>query len=95
MLSGAVTCGLSAGLFWASADAVALGYFESGKRRRCMKIWLWFRTGGPALGGAMVLALNNDAGARTKGKVGYRLDVSRLHRLAVPGCTHRAFTLSA
>lgn len=37
-----------------------------------MNIWLWFRTGGPLLGGAIVLALNNDANAKTKGKVGYQ-----------------------
>lgn len=37
-----------------------------------MNIWLWFRTGGPLLGGAIVLALNNDANAKMKGKVGYQ-----------------------
>ncbi|KAH9905893.1 MFS general substrate transporter [Xylariomycetidae sp. FL2044] len=72
VLVGAVTCGLSAGLFWASEGAIALGYPEPGKRARYMNIWLWFRTGGPLLGGAIVLALNHDAGARAKGKVGYQ-----------------------
>jgi hypothetical protein len=36
-----------------------------------MNIWLWFRTGGPMIGGAIVLAMNNDASAKKKGKVGY------------------------
>lgn len=37
-----------------------------------MNIWLWFRTGGPLVGGAVVLGLNNDAAAAKKGKVGYQ-----------------------
>lgn len=71
VLVGAVACGFSAGLFWASEGAIALGYPEPGKRGRYMNIWLWFRTGGPLVGGAIVLALNNDAAAKAKGKVGY------------------------
>ncbi|KAF7514503.1 hypothetical protein G7054_g15258 [Neopestalotiopsis clavispora] len=70
VLVGAVTCGFSAGLFWASEGAVALGYPEPGKRGRYMNIWLLFRTGGPLLGGAIVLALNHSAGQKAKGKVG-------------------------
>ncbi|KAI0598377.1 major facilitator superfamily domain-containing protein [Biscogniauxia sp. FL1348] len=69
VLVGAVACGLSAGLFWATEGAVALGYPEPGKRGRYMNIWLWFRTGGPLVGGAIVLGLNNDANAKAKGKV--------------------------
>ena len=38
-----------------------------------MNIWLWFRTGGPLVGGAIVLALNNNAAAKKKGKVGYQV----------------------
>ncbi|KAI1370829.1 MFS general substrate transporter [Hypoxylon crocopeplum] len=72
VLVGAVACGLSAGLFWASEGAIALGYPEPGKRGRYLNIWLWFRTGGPIVGGAIVLALNNDAHAKAKGKVGYQ-----------------------
>ncbi|KAI3390682.1 hypothetical protein diail_8878 [Diaporthe ilicicola] len=34
-----------------------------------MNIWSWFRNGGPLLGGAIVLALNNNAAAKKKGKV--------------------------
>ncbi|ETS78687.1 hypothetical protein PFICI_08540 [Pestalotiopsis fici W106-1] len=70
VLVGAVTCGFSAGLFWASEGAVALGYPEPGKRGRYMNIWLLFRTGGPLLGGAIVLGLNHSAGQKAKGKVG-------------------------
>ncbi|KAI9152045.1 Notoamide biosynthesis cluster protein O' [Paramyrothecium foliicola] len=69
VLVGAAACGISAGLFWASEGAVALGYPEPGKRGKYMNIWLWFRTGGPLVGGAIVLALNNDAAAKKKGKV--------------------------
>ncbi|KAI9045294.1 MFS general substrate transporter [Aspergillus affinis] len=58
------------GLFWASEGAVALGYPEPGKRGRYMNIWLWFRTGGPLVGGAILLALNHSADAKSKGKVG-------------------------
>ncbi|KAL6711736.1 hypothetical protein ACN47E_004670 [Coniothyrium glycines] len=72
VLVGAVACGISAGLFWVSEGAVALGYPEPGKRGKYMNIWLWFRTGGPLVGGAIVLALNNDAAAKKKGKVGYQ-----------------------
>lgn len=71
VLVGAVACGISAGLFWASEGAIALGYPEPGKRGRYMNIWLIFRTGGPLLGGAIVLAMNNDAESKVKGKVGY------------------------
>lgn len=58
VLVGAVFCGVSAGLFWASEGACALGYPEPEKRGKYMNIWLWFRTGGPLVGGAIVLALN-------------------------------------
>ncbi|PLB41053.1 major facilitator superfamily domain-containing protein [Aspergillus candidus] len=70
VLVGSAACGLSAGLFWASEGAVALGYPEPSKRGRYMNIWLWFRTGGPLLGGAIVLGLNNDTDSKSKGKIG-------------------------
>ncbi|KAJ5966290.1 hypothetical protein N7481_013004 [Penicillium waksmanii] len=70
VLVGAVACGLSAGLFWASEGAVALGYPEPAKRGQYMNIWLWFRTGGPLLGSAIVLGLNHSAASKSKGKVG-------------------------
>lgn len=69
VLVGAAACGISAGLFWASEGAVALGYPEPTKRGRYMNIWLWFRVGGPLVGGAIVLALNHSAAAKKKGKV--------------------------
>ncbi|KAH8912917.1 MFS general substrate transporter [Coniochaeta sp. PMI_546] len=69
VLVGAVTCGVSAGLFWASEGTVALGYPEPGKRGKYMNIWLWFRTGGPLIGGAIVLGLNHSGSAKTKGKI--------------------------
>ncbi|KAF7881990.1 uncharacterized protein EAF01_011770 [Botrytis porri] len=71
VLVGAVTCGISAGLFWASEGAVALGYPEPAKRGKYMNIWLWFRTGGPLVGGAIVLGLNHASNQKKKGKVGY------------------------
>ncbi|KAI1300041.1 MFS general substrate transporter [Xylaria venustula] len=86
VLFGAVTCGFSAGLFWASEGAVALGYPEPGKRGRYLNIWLWFRTGGPLVGGAIVLALNHDENAKKKGKVSYEtyLAFTALQTLAAP-----------
>lgn len=69
VLVGAALCGISAGLFWAAEGAVAIGYPEASKRGRYLNIWLWFRTGGPLLGGLVVLILNNDASAKRKGKV--------------------------
>ncbi|KAI1505115.1 major facilitator superfamily domain-containing protein [Biscogniauxia marginata] len=71
VLVGAVACGFSAGLFWATEGAIALGYPEPEKRGRYMNIWLWFRTGGPLVGGAIVLGLNNSSSSKAKGKVGY------------------------
>ncbi|KAJ5238829.1 hypothetical protein N7468_003448 [Penicillium chermesinum] len=70
VLVGAVACGLSAGLFWASEGAVALGYPEPGKRGAYLNIWLWFRTGGPLLGSAIVLGLNHSSVSAAKGKIG-------------------------
>jgi MFS family permease len=66
---GAVACGISAGLFWASEGTVALGYPEPSKRGKYMNIWLWFRTGGPLMGGAIVLGLNHSATQKKKGKI--------------------------
>ncbi|KAK5119378.1 hypothetical protein LTR85_007734 [Meristemomyces frigidus] len=86
VLFGAVTCGLSAGLFWASEGAIALGYPEPEKRGRYMNIWLYFRTAGPLVGGAVVLALNHSAGAKKKGhvKVNTYLIFIALQCLSVP-----------
>ncbi|RMD42342.1 hypothetical protein DV735_g2795, partial [Chaetothyriales sp. CBS 134920] len=73
VLVGAVACGISAGLFWASEGAVALGYPEPSKKGLYMNIWLWFRVAGPVVGGAIVLGLNHSAGLKKKGKVGYQV----------------------
>ncbi|KAJ5198590.1 uncharacterized protein N7498_007707 [Penicillium cinerascens] len=86
VLVGAVACGLSAGLFWASEGAVALGYPEPFKRGQYMNIWLWFRTGGPLLGSAIVLGLNHSGSSKNRGKLGsetYLIFVA-LQCLAVP-----------
>ncbi|KAL2001139.1 hypothetical protein VTN02DRAFT_2185 [Thermoascus thermophilus] len=72
VLLGSVACGISAGLFWASEGAIAMGYPEPSKRGKYMNIWLWFRTGGPLVGGAIVLGLNHSAEAAKKGSVGYQ-----------------------
>lgn len=70
VLVGAVACGISAGLFWASEGAIALGYPEPSKRGGCMNIWVWLRTLGPTVGGAIVLGLDHkDSG---KGSVGWQ-----------------------
>jgi MFS family permease len=86
VLVGAVACGFSAGLFWASEGAIALGYPEPEKRGKYMNIWLWFRTGGPLVGGAIVLALNNSEAKKVKGSVGYQtyLVFVALQCLSVP-----------
>ncbi|TFB02848.1 hypothetical protein CCMA1212_005587 [Trichoderma ghanense] len=69
VLVGAVACGISAGLFWASEGAIALGYPEPTKRAKYLNIWVWFRTLGPIVGGAIVLGLN--VKTSRKGSVGY------------------------
>ncbi|KAG8925701.1 hypothetical protein FRC02_009472 [Tulasnella sp. 418] len=69
VLVGATTCGLSAGLFWASEGAIILGYPEPTKRGRYLSIWVAFRNAGPIVGGIINLALNYHR--KTAGKVGY------------------------
>ncbi|KAK7687853.1 hypothetical protein QCA50_009072 [Cerrena zonata] len=64
VLVGAAIDGISAGLFWASEAAVAVGYPEPAKRGKYLNIWVWWRTLGPIVGGAIVLALNNKQGQR-------------------------------
>ncbi|EED17136.1 conserved hypothetical protein [Talaromyces stipitatus ATCC 10500] len=58
VLFGSATCGISAGLFWASEGAIAIGYPEPAKRARYLNIWVWWRTLGPLVGDSIVLALN-------------------------------------
>ncbi|KAG2174236.1 hypothetical protein INT43_004257 [Umbelopsis isabellina] len=71
VLFGACTCGISAGLFWSSEGAVALGYARPEKKGKYLNIWLCYRTLGPLIGGAIVLGLNNSPDSKGKGKVGY------------------------
>ncbi|GAA6038827.1 hypothetical protein JCM8097_002915 [Rhodosporidiobolus ruineniae] len=66
---GSVTCGLSAGLFWAVEGAIILGYPEPHKRGRYLALWLGFRNAGQIVGGIISLALNaktNKAGSISK-----------------------------
>lgn len=81
---GAVTCGLSAGLFWASEGAIALGYPEPEKRGKYMNIWLYFRTAGPLVGGAIVLALNHSISKKGHVDVSTYLVFVALQCLSVP-----------
>ncbi|KAH8810702.1 major facilitator superfamily domain-containing protein [Xylogone sp. PMI_703] len=69
VLFGAVTCGLSASMLWASEAAIALGYPEHKKRGRYVGIWLGIRGCGSLIGGAINLALN--VKDTKTGKVGY------------------------
>ncbi|KAL1850008.1 hypothetical protein Plec18170_007105 [Paecilomyces lecythidis] len=69
VLVGSVACGISAGLFWASEGAIAIGYPEPSKRARYLNIWVWWRTMGPIIGNAIVLGLNIKA--KGEGSVGY------------------------
>ncbi|KAK4493933.1 hypothetical protein PRZ48_015119 [Zasmidium cellare] len=84
VLFGAVTCGLSAGLFWASEGAIALGYPEPEKRGKYMNIWLWFRTAGPLVGGAIVLALNHNLSKKGHVDVSTYLVFVALQCLSIP-----------
>ncbi|KAL8278101.1 hypothetical protein RQP46_009561 [Phenoliferia psychrophenolica] len=58
VLFGAVTCGLSAGLFWGVEGAVILGYPEPEKRGKYLAYWLGWRNAGSVLGGAILLGIN-------------------------------------
>ncbi|ORX51545.1 MFS general substrate transporter [Hesseltinella vesiculosa] len=71
VLLGAALCGISAGLFWNTEGAIALGYSRPEKRGKYLNIWLIFRTLGPLVGGAIVLALNHSEAEKASGKVGY------------------------
>ena len=61
VLVGSAACGISAGLFWASEGAIAIGYPEPSKRARYLNIWVWWRTLGPLIGDSIVLGLNINA----------------------------------
>ncbi|GAA5834699.1 hypothetical protein JCM11251_003636 [Rhodosporidiobolus azoricus] len=70
VLVGATTCGLSAGLFWASEAAIMVAYPEQHLRGRYLSLWLAYRNSGSILGGAINLAFNA-TGNRT-GKLDWR-----------------------
>ncbi|KAI8072301.1 major facilitator superfamily domain-containing protein [Gongronella butleri] len=72
VLFGAATCGISAGLFWSIEGAIALGYSRPEKRGKYLNVWLIFRTLGPLVGGAIVLALNSSDSQKASGKIGYQ-----------------------
>ncbi|ESK90781.1 duf895 domain membrane protein [Moniliophthora roreri MCA 2997] len=84
VLVGAAIDGISAGLFWASEAAVAVGYPEPSKRGKYLNIWVWWRTLGPIVGGAIVLALNNKDGQRGHVSTNTYLIFIALQCLSVP-----------
>ncbi|EAU32696.1 predicted protein [Aspergillus terreus NIH2624] len=74
VLVGAVACGLSAGLFWASEGAVALGYPEPGKKGKYMKCDITledFHSSNANLGQHLALVSHGSENAKSRGKVGY------------------------
>lgn len=58
IILGAALCGISAGTFWSTEGAIALGYPERLKQARYISYWLMFRVLGQLLGGIINLALN-------------------------------------
>lgn len=84
VLVGSAACGISAGLFWASEGAIAIGYPEPSKRARYLNIWVWWRTLGPLIGDSIVLGLNiNAAGIGSVSYATYLVFIV-LQCLAVP-----------
>ncbi|KUL85768.1 hypothetical protein ZTR_08488 [Talaromyces verruculosus] len=84
VLVGSAACGISAGLFWASEGAIAIGYPEPSKRARYLNIWVWWRTLGPLIGDSIVLGLNiNAAGIGSVSHATYLVFIV-LQCLAVP-----------
>lgn len=57
---GAVICGISAGVFWASEGSIILAYPERVKQGKYLSYWLMFRVLGQFVGGAVNLGLNVD-----------------------------------
>ncbi len=58
IILGAVLCGLSAGIFWSTEGAIAIGYSEPERRGRNISIWLSLSQLGIVIGGAINLATN-------------------------------------
>ena len=55
---GAVLCGISAGVFWATEGTIALSYPERKRHGLYISYWLMFRVMGQFVGGAINLGLN-------------------------------------
>ncbi|GAA6025161.1 hypothetical protein JCM10207_008920 [Rhodosporidiobolus poonsookiae] len=90
VILGAVICGTSAGLYWASEGAILLSYPEPHKRGRYLGVWLFAKNSGQILAGCINLGTNIHRS--TGGKVNYRTLISfiALQVVAVPV----AFTVS-
>lgn len=84
VLVGSAACGISAGLYWATEGAIAIGYPEPEKRARYINIWVLWSTMGPIVGNSIVLALNiKSDGAGSVGYTTYIVFIV-LQCLAVP-----------
>lgn len=58
VIFGAVLCGISAGIFWATEGTIALAYPERSRHGIYISYWLMYRVMGQLLGGAINLGLN-------------------------------------
>lgn len=84
VLVGSAACGISAGLYWATEGAIAIGYPEPEKRARYLNIWVIWSMMGPIVGNSIVLALNiNSDGSGSVGYTTYIVFIA-LQCLAVP-----------
>lgn len=61
VLLGAALCGITAGTFWATEGALAMGYPERRKQGRYISYWLCYRVLGQVLSGLISLGLNHAA----------------------------------
>lgn len=60
VLFGAVCCGFSAGIFWATEAAIGIVYPEPRHRGKLIAYWLSWTRFGQLMGGAINLGLNSD-----------------------------------
>ena len=63
VIFGAVLCGISAGVFWATEGYVGIAYPERRRQGFYLSYWLMFRVLGQLLGGAINLGLNASSNA--------------------------------
>ncbi|KAJ6017282.1 DUF895 domain membrane protein [Penicillium sp. IBT 35674x] len=84
VLVGSAACGISAGLYWATEGAIAIGYPEPAKRARYINLWVVWSMMGPIVGNSIVLGLNINTDG--EGSVGYTTYIVfiALQCLAVP-----------